>query len=152
MYFMSFSLKLETLNLINSYYSFCLFNLHDTVSLIPHNLWPINYGPKRQRRQILASVVSGLLNNRVRHPNCYIEALSSRCRLIISASLLSRINFQSIYYAKIEPRDSPLRTSIFFKNGQINRVTNFSSNFGPTESDSEKKLGGYLDPRRGNWI
>ena len=27
----------------------------------------------------------------------------------------------------------------FKKNGQINRVTNFSSTFGPTESDSEKK-------------
>ena len=46
-----------------------------------------------------------------------------------------------------QKRDSPIRTPIFLKNGQINRVTNFSSTFGPTESDSEKKLGGYLDSR-----
>ena len=32
----------------------------------------------------------------------------------------------------------PLRTLICLKYGQINRVTNFSSTFGPTESDSEK--------------
>ena len=34
--------------------------------------------------------------------------------------------------------ESPLRTPIFLKNGQINRVTKVSSTFGPTESDSEK--------------
>ena len=49
-------------------------------------------------------------------------------------------------------RDSPLRTPIFLKNGQISRVTKVSSTFGSTESDSEKKLGGYLDSRRGNWV
>ena len=38
----------------------------------------------------------------------------------------------------------PPQDPYFLKNVQINRVTNFSSTFGPTESDSEKKLGGYL--------
>ena len=33
----------------------------------------------------------------------------------------------------------PPQDPYFLKNGQINRVTNFSSTFGPTESDSEKK-------------
>ena len=46
----------------------------------------------------------------------------------------------------------PPQNPYFLKNGQINRVTKVSSTFRPTESDSEKKLGGYLDSRRGNWI
>ena len=46
----------------------------------------------------------------------------------------------------------PPQNPYFLKNGQINRVTKVSSTFGPTESDYEKKLGGYLDSRRGNWI
>ena len=46
----------------------------------------------------------------------------------------------------------PPQTPSFLKNSLINRVTKVSSTFGPTESDSEKKLGGYLDSRRGNWI
>ena len=54
---------------------------------------------------------------------------------------------ESIKIKGVPPQDSS-----FLKNGQINRVTNFSSTFGPTESDSEKKLGGYLDSRRGKWI
>ena len=45
-----------------------------------------------------------------------------------------------------------LVTVIPLKNGQINPVTNFSSTFGPTESDSERTLGGYLDSRRGNYF
>ena len=43
--------------------------------------------------------------------------------------------------SKIKERESPLRTPIFLKNGQINRVTKFSSTFRPTESDSQKKIG-----------
>ena len=41
---------------------------------------------------------------------------------------------------------------MFEKNGQINRVIKVSSTFRPTESDSEKKMGGYLNSRRGKWI
>ena len=57
----------------------------------------------------------------------------------------------SFYFTTVKeiPPSGPL---FFFKNGQINRVTNFSSTFGPTESDSEKTLCGYLDSRRENWI
>ena len=56
------------------------------------------------------------------------------------------------YKLILNKRESPLRTPIFLKNGQINRVTKVSSTFRPTESDSGKKLGDYLDSRRGNWI
>jgi len=53
--------------------------------------------------------------------------------LILSGVILEKIvNFHP-------KRDSPLRTPIFLKNGQINRVTKVSSTFRPTESDSEKK-------------
>ena len=44
----------------------------------------------------------------------------------------------------------PPQDPYFLKNGQITRVTNFSSTFGPSESDSEKKLGGYRDCDRGS--
>ena len=40
---------------------------------------------------------------------------------------------QSLHQKEIPPQDP-----YFLKNGQINRVTKFSSTFGPTESDSEK--------------
>ena len=46
----------------------------------------------------------------------------------------------------------PPQDPYFLKNGQINRVSNFSSTLRPTESDSAKKLGGYLDSKRGSWI
>ena len=53
---------------------------------------------------------------------------------------------------KIPGKGFPPQDPYIFKNGHINRVTKFSSTFGPTESDSENKLGVYLDSRRGNWI
>ena len=56
--------------------------------------------------------------------------------------------FNTVKFQKGVPPQDPF----FSKNGQINRVTKVSSTFRPIESDSEKKLGGYLDSRRGNWI
>ena len=44
------------------------------------------------------------------------------------------INFSLNDFKKGFPPQDPY----FLKNGQINRVTNFSSTFGPIESDSEK--------------
>ena len=54
----------------------------------------------------------------------------------------------NVYLRKGVPPQDPC----FLKNGQTNRVTNFSSTFRHTESDSEKKLVTNLDSRRGNCI
>jgi len=52
----------------------------------------------------------------------------------------------------ISQKGVPPQDPYFLKNGQINRVTKFSSTSRPTESDSEKKLVTTLDSRRGNCI
>ena len=51
--------------------------------------------------------------------------------MVFASSKFGKFNLR----LKEIPPSGPL---FFFKNGQINRVTNFSSTFGPTESDSEK--------------
>ena len=55
-------------------------------------------------------------------------------------------------YLTNDKKGLPPQDPYFLKNGQINRVSNFSSTLRPTESDSAKKLGGYLDSKRGSWI
>ena len=55
-------------------------------------------------------------------------------------------------FSMIAPKGLPPQDPYFLKNGQINRVTNVSSTLRPTESDSAKKLGGYLDSKHGSWI
>ena len=65
---------------------------------------------------------------------------SQKCRKFLLLDRLLKVH-ESILQYLLHVKGSPPSGPLFLKNGQINRVTKVSSTFGPTESDSEKKIG-----------